>query len=828
MIRDLRNETAGYQRPNMKWQCGGECHQCHLGPDSKGRCQAIAECRPVKNGDEWTCTRSQQLGGQCHCGPTSDGRCGLAHVVCKPKRSLRWWRGRITLAITLFTMGSLIFLFSIPERNQFLAPGPLTGSHAQLMHGDNRCAKCHGAGNGSLFQWTADAFTGGKQFVHSQSDLCMECHERTINRDLAMTPHNMTLEQLARLTEKAKDRSSQSSFVSASFASVIPDGKTPDQIACSTCHREHQGDNDLKKISDRKCQSCHQQSYNHFATDHPEFTGWPEHTSRTIKFDHVSHFGKHFKEKGKDFNCNSCHETDPFGNVQTVRAFQFSCAECHDQPIRESGESGWTMFALPMVDLEAIKNSMADVGHWPTAASGDFDGEIPAIMRLLLAADPQIQPALLRLGNDFQFIDVDPDDEQQVRDAVEVVWGIKVLLLDLSVNGKEAVRLRLESVLQTSIDDRQLSELTAGFDQSVFAVARQRWLPNLAAEISEKRPDFKLTKELTFLPGKNEIVAKLAREWIKQDEDTLAVNPLKDLVNPKSPIEPVQDNESQPTQPIVVNTNDNDLPKVVDSNQGSVRISNPNIPRSNSQGEVLAHNPLQELGLAPSTSSVESELPRVITPGQQPEENSQQPSSQSVAQNTNSSSDQSPNNDDLFLDVLASVMKHEPGGWYRNDGLFSISYRNMGHGDRYMKSWTEIANVANNAGVGPANQLFEKVNSPLFHGQCASCHTTAKQQISSDDIELDWHPVYRSAASSPITRFSHKPHLTQVELSNCKHCHELNTEQTTKLVSVGGEPARFSDFKPITKSNCVTCHQPGAAESHCTTCHSYHVSEHPK
>src|SRR4051794_525713 len=94
-------KKSGYERPNQKWVCGrSDCgDSCLAGPDARGKCQATFECKPLKQGDRWFCTRPAARGGPCDQGPRPDGQCCCAIPKCRPKLSLRAWRGYIVLIV---------------------------------------------------------------------------------------------------------------------------------------------------------------------------------------------------------------------------------------------------------------------------------------------------------------------------------------------------------------------------------------------------------------------------------------------------------------------------------------------------------------------------------------------------------------------------------------------------------------------------------------------------------------------------------------------------------------------------------------------------------
>src|SRR6187200_1415648 len=103
-LPDPEPASPDYNRPNEPWVCGhaSEGNPCRLGPDRKGHCRAAPECTPAlekkywETKGRWKCTRA---GGECSDGPGPDGSCGRPISRCAPQPTLRWWRGRITVAV---------------------------------------------------------------------------------------------------------------------------------------------------------------------------------------------------------------------------------------------------------------------------------------------------------------------------------------------------------------------------------------------------------------------------------------------------------------------------------------------------------------------------------------------------------------------------------------------------------------------------------------------------------------------------------------------------------------------------------------------------------
>jgi hypothetical protein len=331
-------------------------------------------------------------------------------------------------------------------RNELIVPGPLSVHHAHLVDGVNagaRCAQCHAAGHASVGQWlgVVDASTN----VASQTSLCMACHEKTIPRELATAAHNVSLAALRGAAAVGDDGTGHGRRDPA------------EPIACAACHREHQGRNhDVAAISDAACQACHRERYHSFADGHPDFGPWPYERRTRIAFDHASHQLKHFPADKQDFACATCHEGDSTGRRQLTRSYEASCASCHDKGIGVSLAQGVPAVALPTLDLAALKAAGYDVGAWPDAADGDFDGRVPWVAQVLVSAKPQAAAALAALGAEFDFFDVDVEKRAQTDAAVAVAQELKALVDDVAARGDAAIGERLGVVLGRELTATEL------------------------------------------------------------------------------------------------------------------------------------------------------------------------------------------------------------------------------------------------------------------------------------------------------------------------------------------------------------------------------------
>ncbi len=736
-------------------------------------------------------------------------KCVESGAVMEP--TVRSRRNVFVFCTFAFTVGALLILFNSPYRNDFLAPGPLSSVHANLLNGQgaDRCAACHDAGNFSLIDWAKDAVSGGSHITSCQSDLCMKCHDKTISPQFARNPHGMNPTQLASYTK------TQANVKTAGFDSGMI-FKAPvnehGEIACSACHREHHGMQiNLSSLTDRQCQTCHQNTFHSFETDHPEFTRWPQVRRDRIAFDHVTHSGKHFPGKNAKFECSQCHVDDDYKNVKLLASFEQTCASCHNQQVVDSVESGMKLFALPMIDTQAIANAKLSVGQWPETATGDFDGCLPPLMRLLLSSDERAARLLETLGAEFEFSDIDPNDAEQVSAGVELVWHIKELLYELSLSGNEAIRKRLSTTTGRTVTRAESDLLTQGLDTIVFQEAAMRWLPNLHTEVPLRRQG-REDRSISWIPTDRDILFQVAVE----DNEELAPNPLKGLMKKTEVPEPQKAVVRTPVPLPEPKREPGPAPKTGQPDKVVNRyLDNENNP------DVLALNPLKRL-MGPRETQNDVDLV----------ENN--PSNAEMIYDTPNESprptefvEQTPLDEALSLEDLVEISAPKilpitaDSGWFRDDFSLSISYRPIGHADQFLVSWTNFAgSVAGADRKHEIKPLFEKLTSPTSGiGLCSSCHTVDQQNDQS--FVTNWKAEYRNPAIREFTKFSHGPHLVLQECADC-HVLDVTADKTPQLLGFDGGLVK-SNFFPITKIGCAKCHAEGQAESSCTTCHNYHV-----
>ncbi len=294
-------------------------------------------CLPVRRNDRWHCTRSNSAGGPCAQGSLPSGICCNTIPRCQPVRSLLAKRGMVTRLVASFTIGILLILLSgLTDLNRdlykaFVSPGDLTKHHAMLD-----CSACHTAAgtDGEMAGWLATMLTS--EPGQENRMLCVTCH--TPSEGYGLKDHDLSSEELRSLSP---DNESRSPFM-WSLAALGPDVPRHDsgELACVTCHQEHQGRNfEMDHLDNQRCQTCHKVKFTGFSDGHPEFSDYPYARRRLWNFDHGKHKNEHFAAKDAIFECASCHVPDAEGQNILVRNFEAICSDCHGLQMEQQGGS---------------------------------------------------------------------------------------------------------------------------------------------------------------------------------------------------------------------------------------------------------------------------------------------------------------------------------------------------------------------------------------------------------------------------------------------------------------------------------------------------------
>ena len=161
------------------------------------------------------------------------------------------------------------------------------------------------------------------------------------------------------------------------------------------------------------------------------------------------------------------------------------------------------------------------------------------------------------------------------------------------------------------------------------------------------------------------------------------------------------------------------------------------------------------------------------------------------------------------------------GGWYRLDESYTLHYRPAGHEDAFLTAWLD--GTVNNP-APTAQGIFTQLAAPTAPGACMKCHTVDR---TAGATVVNWRAARPAAGVRPFTTFKHTAHFSLMGTQGCSTCHTLATgADYARSFGANRDPALFqSNFAPLRKDVCATCHQPAKAGESCQLCHNYHTGE---
>ena len=726
-------------------------------------------------------------GTPCPLGPIGS-KCSNSHSdqealsSCTPLRTFKWWSQSIQLATALIALFGISLAWSNLGGRKAIAPGSLSRSHAQLLtsfqaenaHSPgideaNRCAACH---PGSDMAVSHDA-------AAKQSELCLKCHVQDMPDAKHGSPHDLhgrALEQLL-----AVDDANASRPIWGKLASFNSFDWHSQPLECSQCHREHRGGtHDLKEMTSQRCQACHREKYQSFASDHAEFKDYPYGRAKSIAFDHAKHQEVHFTKKGTQFDCRMCHlQSDQVGVVGRVFrsvAFEQACASCHAQPIKSAIQDGLIVLQIPSFNCKELLSSGSDIGKWPEQASLLTDGVIPPVMRLLIESEPGGPELLSELPASGRLVELDPKDERSRVVMMKLASMTKQLLRKLANEGQPGFRGSVERLIATSATQESvhsisrsspwLDQIANGMPPDLFRAAWNEWF-----ETERPSPivsQINTQDAIATRPSPVRFSSTIKQAEVKQADDDL-------LSGPGSLLKPKDDDLLSGTPSLLQS------PNVANSSPNGFKDSRPfdqlayggwmidrqrmaivYVPKGHADEWLSRWIELEEM--RPSSA------PFRIALAQQCRQCHQ-------LNSISAALDASPVASNSWLDDKTSLQGQLP--------------------TKQALTWSVAFRQANESSLQ---------QSPMV--------TAERSLPPADQLNACWKSVRRSANIRPITKFDHTPHLTLPSISDCRSCHLLNP---TSLHSK-------EEFAPMLKSQCASCHQANAAGDSCTQCHNYHVA----
>ncbi len=476
--------SSKYERPNQDWTCGrlAQGKPCRMGPGVGGVCRAMAECRPLKKGDRWVCTRSDTSGGKCATGPLPDGSCCNPIPPCSPQPSMRRKRGMLTRYAIATIVGLLLIIGAGSYGDALFSPGPLSSSHAEV----GECADCHSVSERGPLGWMNAMFSPHTEAEDVKN--CVACH--TQRDGLA---HNQTADVLAALSEKAMARANDSRgpFTTQIAASLGVPVRTnaEGEVACRSCHQEHRGiDAEIAELTNANCQSCHTAKFESFSKGHPEFTSYPYERRTRIQFNHQSHISKYFQDDNfknqAPATCRTCHLPDDQGKLMLIGGFEENCAACHGEFIADKPLIALT---LPGLDLETLEEYEIRIGEWPVYAEAE---EFSPIVDVLLAGDEDYVAARAALlEEEIDLFDLTEVEDEIMEHVVTIVWAYKGLIYDILTEGPALIQERLAENTGVELSAESVNALIGNLHLDTLTQVQEDWFPDLYAEVEAYRDD---------------------------------------------------------------------------------------------------------------------------------------------------------------------------------------------------------------------------------------------------------------------------------------------------------------------------------------------------
>ena len=132
------------------------------------------------------------------------------------------------------------------------------------------------------------------------------------------------------------------------------------------------------------------------------------------------------------------------GSIDIGRRKATVASDCHAdliQGMARAGSKGFAIFAMPGLDVPALRKRRAAIGEWPE----DADSDLTPLMELLIASDPDYAEAHAAVAG-LNLLDLSEASDDEIAAVEAFAWGIKSLLFDLTTEGVPAFRTRLQAL----------------------------------------------------------------------------------------------------------------------------------------------------------------------------------------------------------------------------------------------------------------------------------------------------------------------------------------------------------------------------------------------
>ncbi len=640
----------------------------------------------------------------------------------------------------------------------------------------------------------------------ADNKLCLGCHELGPQPSF---PHGLNLAELEAIAERQTgidETQNSGGIVLAAARSIMkPNDAVRTDLACITCHTEHKGQAaDISVMSDGQCQACHRQTFDSFASGHPEFSTYPYDRRSRIVFDHVSHIGKHFRDEAvvgsAPVECKNCHMPADDGTAMLVKGFETTCAACHSAQIQGEGRAtakGIAVFNVPGLDVATLKERNAAIGHWPEFA----EAQPSEIMHLLLSTDAEYVDAWLRLS-DVDLLDLTEADDATIEAVSRLAWTTKNFYAELLTGGTAVLKSRFESALGRPLGPEDAAALAGLIPLAAVESAANEWFPGLLVEVRMYRRG-----EIVPMPQDDEEAAAGSAEQAESANgfddtgsgDILGDSDLADGGG-DSILGDLEDASEAEDDGIL-----GDLSDAADEPDDGI-LGDLSDAADGSDDGILgdlsdaADGILGDLGDGADDGGLFGEL--------DPSE---------TGEGSDSANDASTIADPVSGEEWASV-----GGWYKD--YFSLRYRPAGHADAFIKTWLDQSMAPADSITPAALAVFDDLAERGAPGVCTKCHSVDAVDGDEPGRIVNWMSKQVEPNLETFTHFSHAAHFSLLDQKGCLTCHTLDSEATFLKSFEDFDPTTYqSNFAPIDRTTCAQCHVEEIAGNGCVMCHNYHV-----
>ena len=807
--------SSRYERPFRKWQCaGGENGKpCMRGPDGQGRCGATQACEPIKKQGRWYCTRSENNGGPCQSGPLPDGQCACRETPCVPELSAASAKRRVIGWALLLILGAVTLGVGGAWTYRFIDPGRVAGHHVTI----EQCDVCHSQTmNQGFAHWATALFDPVDIGMENQG--CVRCHEMGRSPH---TAHSYPLDILAQKTELRQQAvlTEQRGLLAQSQA-LLTQGQTlsgsqslplftDSEVACASCHKEHQIDQTIQVAS---CNACHIDQHNRFPDTHPEFQSFPYQQRTALIFDHSSHFTRHFDKEQQQAPklCLDCHTADSEGRRMEVKPYSQTCAACHDVQItgeeRAVGPKGIPFFVVPGIDSETLFEKGAQIGYWPAFA----EGRVTPLMQDLLFGETFSQLETVDL------LDLSTAEQDVLRQTHQLAWAVKLFLYDLITQGPEAtLKQRLEQQLQRPATPQEVSALSATLPLDVVQNAVNEWFPDLANEVKAYRQGYftfsYISGEVSDQGTDDGVLVDESDSILGDDEGILTDESDSILGDDEGILSDEGDSILGDDEGILTDEGDSilgDEDGILTDESDSILGDNEGI--LSDEGDSILGGDEGILSDEDDGILAESDIladgDDIFTESSD-EKAAQQNNEHKMASVTPVSASEP------VTPQISVEQWNKLGGWYRSE--FALLYRPTGHSDQVMTSLISLSGLM-------SQQAFFQLTHEKAQGQCAKCH--ARTETKQGSLMLEWKQMVSTMPAQQLTRFRHAPHFATQAVEGCQTCHVLGDYSKAYQQAFTQTKASVftSNFEPMVIAQCESCHNEQTGLDQCVSCHQYH------